>query len=110
MILSLSLGLVCGCYVICRVVEGNGANGLEVMEWHILTHSSIGNCGSVWRDDREGYEVRMTHLERIDAKSCVKERGKKYCWRAGVISRNEGEEGEALLVWMVFCHLKAHRS
>lgn len=69
------------------------------MEWHILLHSSIGNCASVWYDDREGYEVRMTHLERIDGESCVKERGKeRYCWRAGVMSRNEGEEGETLFV------------
>ena len=30
---------------------------------------------------------------------CVEERGKeRYCWRAGVMSRNEGEEGEKLLV------------
>ena len=30
---------------------------------------------------------------------CVKERGKeRYCWRAGVMSRNEGEEEETLLV------------
>ena len=51
----------------------------------------------------------MTHLERIDGESCVKERGKeRYCWRAGVMSRNEGEEGETLFVWMVFFHLKAH--
>ena len=101
---SLSLlGLVCECYAIRRVVEGNGASGLEMMEWHILTHFSIGNCGSVWCDDREGYEVRMTHLERIDGESCVEERGKeRYCWRAGVMSRNEGEEEEGLLVWMVF--------
>ena len=41
----------------CRAVEGNGASGLEMMEWHILMHFSIGNCGSVWCDDREGYEV-----------------------------------------------------
>ena len=109
---SLSLlGIVCECYVICRVVEGNGTSMWEVMEWDILTHSSIGNCGSVWCDDREGCEVWMTRIERIDGESCVKERGKeRHCWRAGVISRNEGEEGEALLVWMVFCHLKAHRS
>ena len=34
---------------------------------------------------------------------CVEERGKeRYCWRAGVMSRNEGEEEEGLLVWMVF--------
>ena len=99
MILFLSLGLVCGCYVICRVVEGNGANGLEVMEWHILLHSSIGNCGSVWCDDREGYEVRMTHLERIDAESCVKERGYLiYFLRARVMSRNEGVDEEQLFV------------
>ena len=70
-----------------------------MMEWHILTHSSIGNCGSVCCDDIEGYEVRMTHLERTDGESCVEERGKKrYCWRAGVMSRNDGEEGEGLLV------------
>ena len=69
------------------------------MEWHILTHSSIGNCGSMWCDDREGYEMRMTHLERIDGESCVKERGYlRYCWRAEVMSRNEGGEGEELLV------------
>ena len=47
------------------------------MEWHILTHSSLRNCGSVWCDDREGYEVRMTRLERTDGESCVKERGKE---------------------------------
>ena len=97
---SLSLlGLVCECYAIRRVVEGNGASGLEMMEWHILTHFSIGNCGSVWCDDREGYEVRMTHLEIIDGESCVKERGYlTYFLRAGVMSRNEGEEEEELLV------------
>ena len=44
-VLILFLGLVCEYYVICRVVEGNGASAWEVMEWHILTHSSIGNCG-----------------------------------------------------------------
>ena len=33
----------------------------------------------------------------------VEERGKeRYCWRAGVISRNEGEEEERLFVWTVF--------
>ena len=51
----------------------------------------------------------MSHLERIDGESCVEERGEeRYCWRAGVISRNEGGEEEKLLVWMVFLHLKAH--
>ena len=85
--------------MICRVVEGNGESGLEMMESHILLHFSIGNCGRVWCDDGEGCEVRMTHLERIDAKSCVKERGYlRYFRRAGVMSRNEGEEGEALFV------------
>ena len=50
----------------------------------------------------------MTHLERIDAESCVKERGYlRYFRRAGVMSRNEGKEGEELFVWMVFLHLKA---
>ena len=72
-----------------------GSDGMA----HPLTHSSIRNCGSVWCDDREGYEVRMTHLERIDEESCVKERGKeRYHWRAGVMSRNEGEEEETLFV------------
>ena len=52
--------------------------------------------------------MRITHLERIDGESCVKERGKeRYCWRAGVMSRNEGEEEEGLLVWMVFFQQKA---
>ena len=38
----------------------------------------------------------------------MKERGKeRYCWRAGVMSRNEGGEGEILLVWMVFLRLNA---
>ena len=45
----------------------------------------------------------MTRLERIDGESCVEERGKeRYCWRAGVISRNEGEEGDILFVWVFF--------
>ena len=78
------------------------------MEWHIHTHSSIENCRSMWCDEREGNEVRMTHLERIDGESCVKERGKeRQSERAGVMSRNEGKEEEALLVWMVFLYLKA---
>ena len=51
----------------------------------------------------------MTHLERMDGESCVEERGeKRYCWRAGVMSRNEGGKGEALFVWMVFLNLKAY--
>ena len=48
---------MCEPYVICRVEEGNGANGWEMLELHILTHSMIGNCGSVWCDDGEGCEV-----------------------------------------------------
>ena len=53
----------------------------------------------MWCDDREVCEVRMSHLERIDSESCVEERGEeRYCWRAGVMSRNEGDEGETLLV------------
>ena len=63
--------------MICRVEEENGARSGEVLEWHIFTHSSIGNYGSVWCDDREGYEMRMIRLERIDGESCVKERGKE---------------------------------
>ncbi len=90
---------MCEYHAICRVEERNGTSGWEVMEWHILTHSSIGNCRSVWCDDKEGYEMRITHLERTDGESCVKERRKeRYSWRAGVISRNEGEEEEELLV------------
>ena len=43
--------------------------------------------------------MRVTRLERIDSESCVKERGEeRYCWRAGVMSRNEGGEEETLLV------------
>ena len=26
----------------------------------------------------------------------------RYCWRTGVMSRNEGEEEEGLLIWIVF--------
>ena len=51
----------------------------------------------------------MSHLERIDGESCVEERGYlRYCWRAGVISRNEREEEEKLFVWIVFLDLKAY--
>ena len=39
----------------------------------------------------------------------MKEGGKeRYCWRAGVMSRNEGEEEEGLFVLTVFLHVKAH--
>ena len=51
----------------------------------------------------------MSHLERIDGESCVKERGYlRYCWRAEVMSRNEGGEEEELFVWRVFLHLNAN--
>ena len=41
----------------------------------------------------------MTPLEITDDESCVKERGEeRYCWRAEVMSRNEGEEEEELFV------------
>ena len=100
---------MCECYVIDAIVEGNGANEWEVMEWHILTHSLIGNCRWVWCDNGEDYEMRMSYLERIDGESCVKERGEeRYCWRAGVMSRNEGGEEETLLVWTVVLCLKAY--
>ena len=47
--------------------------------------------------------MRMSHLERIDGESCVEEREKeKYSERAGVMSRNEGKEGEELFVLTVF--------
>ena len=50
----------------------------------------------------------MTRLERIDGESCVKEREKeRYCWRAGVMSRNEGDEEEELLVRTVSLYWKA---
>ena len=53
--------------------------------------------------------MRVTRLERIDSESCVKERGEeRYCWRAGVMSRNEGEEGETLFVWTAFLHWNAY--
>ena len=39
----------------------------------------------------------------------VKERGKeRYCWRAGVMSRNDGEEGEGLFVLTVFLNWNAY--
>ena len=41
----------------------------------------------------------------------MEERGKERdCWRAGVMSRSEGEEEEELLVWMVSLYLKAYFS
>ena len=43
---------------------GKRASVWEMMEWHILMHSSIGNCESVWYDDREGYEVRRPLYEK----------------------------------------------
>ena len=50
----------------------------------------------------------MTHMERIDCESCVKERGYlRYFLRAGVMSRNEEEEGEILFVWIVFLYWNA---
>ena len=45
LVILVLLGLLREGYVIRRVEEGNGANGWEVMEWHIFTHSPIGNCG-----------------------------------------------------------------
>ena len=39
----------------------------------------------------------------------MEERGKERdCWRAGVLSRDEGEEGAGLFVWTVFFSLKAY--
>ena len=39
----------------------------------------------------------------------MKEKGEdRYCWRAGVMSRNEGEEEEGLFVWAVFFFVKAY--
>ena len=40
---------------------------------------------------------------------CVKERREeRYCCRAGVMPRNEGEEEEELFVWTVFLLVNAH--
>ena len=47
----------------------------------------------------------MTHLERIDGESCVEERGEeRYHCKAGVMSRNEGEEeeGELFALTVIF--------
>ena len=53
--------------------------------------------------------VLLREREVCMDEGCVKERGKeRYCWRAGVMSRNDGEEEEELLVWMVFFLKKAH--
>ena len=42
-------------------------------------------------------------------RECVKERREeRYCCRAGVMSRNEGEEEEELFVWTVFLLVNAH--
>ena len=50
----------------------------------------------------------MIRLERIDGESCVKERGYlRYFLRAGVMSRNEEEGEEELLVWAVLFSEKA---
>ena len=50
----------------------------------------------------------LTEREVCMAEGCVEERGEeRYCWRAGVMSRNERGEGEGLLVWRVFFSLKA---
>ena len=38
---------------------------------------------------------------------CVEERGERYCWRAGVMSKGEGGEEGELFVWRVFLCLKA---
>ena len=47
-------------------------------------------------------------LQQWGRGECVKERGEdRYCCRAGVMSRNEGEEEEGLFVLMDFLHLKA---
>ena len=37
----------------------------------------------------------------------MKERNERYRCRAGVMSRDEGEEEKELFVWMVFLYLKA---
>ena len=58
-----------------------------------------------------GELVLMEIVQRngMSVERFVEERGKeRYCWRAGVMSRDEGEEGEGLFVWTVFLHLKAY--
>ena len=40
-------------------------------------------------------------LQQWRREECVKEKGEdRYCWRAGVMSRNEGGEEEGLVVLM----------
>ena len=57
-----------------------------------------------------GELVLMEIVQRngMSVERFVEERGKeRYCWRAGVMSRDEGEEEEGLFVWTVFLCLKA---
>ena len=57
-----------------------------------------------------GELVLMEIVQRngMSVERFVEERGKeRYCWRAGVMSRNEGEEEERLFVWAVFFFVKA---
>ena len=50
----------------------------------------------------------MRKVDGID-EQCVKERGKRrYVWRAGVMSRNEGEKEVELLARTILLHLKAY--
>ena len=52
-----------------------------------------------------GELVLMEIVQRngMSVERFVEERGKeRYCWRAGVMSRDEGEEEEGLFVWTVF--------
>ena len=57
-----------------------------------------GGEGVVYREgDERGFEW------------CVKEREKeRYCWRAEVMSRNEGGEEETLFVWTALLRLNAY--
>ena len=55
-----------------------------------------------------GSDLTIVEGARNEHELCVKETMNcRYCWRAGVISRNEGEEKEELLVWTVVFSEKA---
>ena len=58
-------------------------------------------------EDEEGNEYETDDLA-VCLNMCVEERGEeRYCWRAGVMSRDEGGEEGELFVWTVFFSLKA---
>ena len=58
-------------------------------------------------EDEEGNEYETVDLT-VCLNTCVEEGGKeRYCWRAGVMSRDEGGWRRELFVWTVLLCLKA---